>query len=133
MKYRKGYKYQLVSNVYCDIPIYPEDDIKTEYIYLGKKGTLIIWTGYAWDGASGPTIDDNTNMRASLVHDALYQLMRQGLLGPEHRKAADDVFYLICLECGMSKVRAKYYYWSVRKFAASAADPKNRKKICEAP
>jgi hypothetical protein len=34
--------------------------------------------GYAWNGPSGPTLDTRNFMRGSLVHDALYQLMREG-------------------------------------------------------
>ena len=133
MKYRKGYKYQLARNEHFDVPLFPKDDINTDFIYLGAKGSLIIWKGYAWDGCSGPTIDDKTNVRASLAHDALYQLMRQGHVSLEYRKTVDEVLYLLCLQAGMWKIRAKYYHWAVRKFGAPAADPKNKKKVYEAP
>lgn len=94
---------------------------------------MIIWKGYAWDGASGPTYDDKRNMRGSLLHDVFYQLMRQGHLGSEYREIVDKIFYITCLEDGMNKIRAKYYYWCVRKFACSSANPKNVKQIHDAP
>ena len=43
-------------------------------------------------GASGPTLDtDDTMELDSLVHDALYQLMREGCLPQSARKAADKL------------------------------------------
>jgi len=80
---------------------------------------LTIHEGYAWDGASGPTIDTKSFMRGSLVHDALYQLISTKKLGKEHRRDADKVLYRICREDGMSWFRAKYVYYAVRKFGES--------------
>jgi len=133
MKYRKGYKYQLAQKEVVDIPIYPKQDISTEFIFLSTIGQMIIWEGYSWDGASGPTYDDKYNMRGSLIHDALYQLIRFGHLEISHRKTADYILYITCLEDGMLKLRAKYYYWAVRKFASFAASPKRIKKVYNAP
>ena len=39
--------------------------------------TLYISKGYSWDGPSGPAIDTPDWIKASLVHDALYQLIRE--------------------------------------------------------
>lgn len=38
-------------------------------------GFIIVYKGYAWDGASGGC-PDNKNMMASLLHDVLYQASR---------------------------------------------------------
>ena len=75
---------------------------------------LNVHKGYAWDGASGPTIDDNSNYRASLVHDVLYQCIREGFLDKSFRPIADRVFYDILREDGMPRWRAMYYYAAVR-------------------
>ena len=131
MKYRKGYKYQLAKDEVFIVPIHQEP-IETQFIDL-IDGTLTVKSGYAWDGASGGAWDDNHNLRASLQHDALYQLMRKGLLSQEYRKTIDYTLYCTCLEDGMNKIRARFYYWAVRKFAAPAASPKNVKEILEAP
>lgn len=133
MKYRKGYKYQLAKDEICTIDICPPEAIDTEFISLSKKGILGIKQGYAWDGCSGPTIDTKSNMRGGLVHDALYQLMRAGKLPITFRIVADDLLKSICLEDGMWKIRAKYFHIGVRKGAAFAADPKNKKKVFKAP
>ena len=76
----RKYKYQLMKKGYtCQVNI-RKISAKTAFIQLTAKGKLTIKRGYAWDGPSGPTIDTKTFMRGSLVHDALYQLMRLKVL-----------------------------------------------------
>ncbi len=77
IRYRSGYKYQLVDDYSVKVRVKPDENISTEFIALDKDGVLKMNQGYAWDGPSGPTIDTKNFMRGSLVHDALYQLMRQ--------------------------------------------------------
>ena len=73
-------------------------------------------------------------MRASLVHDALYQLMRQEHLKTRTwRKAADRVFRDLCKEDGVSGYRANIWYKALRKFGKPAASPEGKKKIRKAP
>ena len=73
-------------------------------------------------------------MRASLVHDALYQLMRNKELNARtHRKTADGLFRDICKDDGVSSFRADVYYRALRKFGKPAASPENKKKIHRAP
>jgi hypothetical protein len=133
IKYRKGYKYQLVEDYTCHVDIYPIHDIVTEYIELTTKGKLFIKHGYAWDGTSGPTIDGPTNMRGSLIHDSIYQLLREKLLKPEWRKQADCEFENACEEDGMCDIRRYIDIKGLRHFAGFAADPKNDRKILTAP
>jgi len=53
-------------------------------------------------------------MRGSLVHDALYQLMRLSALDYKaHRKRADEILREICLEDGICSFRAWYVYQAV--------------------
>lgn len=132
--YKAGYKYQLCEPYKVSISILPVEDIITEYINLYRDGTLIIKSGYAWDGPSGPTVDTRTFMRGSLVHDALYQLMREDLLDHEmYRKRADLELKKICMEDGMSWLRAEYVYRTVRATANVYADPAYDKIKREAP
>lgn len=88
---------------------------------IAFEGCLAILPGYAWDGCSGPTWDDATNMRAGLVHDALYQLLRADLLPPAYRRDADDLLKKMVLEDGMGPLRAAYFHWGVRTFGRSSA------------
>ena len=138
MKYYKGdYKY-----VTAAVEAY-ETGIETEKLHtsshgeLSPSGRLTIKKGYAWDGPSGPTIDTPSIMRGSLVHDCLYQLLRETDFGaPEthdrRRKKADEILYQICIEDGMWKWRAKWILAAVRKGGGPAA-ARRRRKIYEAP
>lgn len=55
-----------------------------------------------------------TLMRGSLVHDALYQLMRENHLDEDRwRPTADDILRRLCREDGMSAIRAWYVYQGV--------------------
>jgi hypothetical protein len=133
IKYKCGYKYQLYNDYIIKTDIRNDSDIYTFYIYLFKDGTLVIKKGYAWDGASGPTIDTKSSMRASLVHDALYQLIRYGLLSISYRNHIDMLFKVILIEDGMNKVRANLWYKSVKCFAEFACLPKSKRIIHTAP
>lgn len=89
--------------------------------------------GYAWDGPSGPTIDARNLMRGSLIHDALYQLIREGYLPQEYRNAADLLLKRLCIEDGMNKIKAWLIYQAVSKFANYAAQPHYKKQTLTAP
>jgi len=131
IEYKAGYKYQLNSTYTIQTTIYG-CEIDTKYLTL-HSGLLTIIDGYCWDGPSGPTIDTLTFMRGSLVHDALYQLMREQLLPHSCKLVADKLLREICLEDGMSRLRAWYVYHSVRLLADASTNPKNRKKLMTAP
>ena len=133
IKYKSGYKYQLVESYSVQTPVRPIDFILSEYIELTVLGVLTIHKGYAWDGASGPGIDTKNIMSPSLEHDAFYQLMRQRLLDPAWRVAVDRFLQTRCLENGMSKIRAWWVHRGVRLGGGPYADPKNAKVIIEAP
>ena len=125
--YRKlrHYKYQLMDDYSLTVDLKPEDDIKTPFIELTTGGQLTMKKRYAWDGPSGPTVDTRSFMRGSLVHDALYQLMREEYLDyKEHRAYADELLRELCLEDGMSRVRAWWVYQAVRLFGEIAARPR---------
>jgi hypothetical protein len=134
--YKKGYKYQLVDAYTVEIPINPGADISSpsEFITLTSSGSLTIKKGYAWDGPSGPTIDTRNFMRGSLVHDALYQLMREELLDNEAaREPADRLLQKMCKEDGMSSIRAWWVYKGLRIGGDPASDPDNKRPITKAP
>ena len=134
IKYRADYKYQLAEDYQMNIPIQPRADIVTGFIELDTAGKLTVKNGYAWDGPSGPVVDTNENLRASLVHDALYQLMRNGdLRAHVHRKTADELFRDLCKADGVSSFRANVYYRVLRRFGKPAASPQNKRVVMRAP
>ena len=133
IRYRAGYKYQLVNDYATRVSIRPEHPIETEMFTLGVDGALWIRHGYAWDGPSGPTRDTPDFMRASLVHDALYQMMREGYLGRHWRDEADRELRRICLEDGMDMTRAEAVFIGVRFFGAGAIFGDGGKPLRDAP
>jgi len=132
IKYRAGYKYQLEETYTILIPI-TGHECSCEFVSLDCAGRLVIREGYAWNGPSGPAIDTSTFMRGSLVHDALYQLMREAGLPHACRQAADQILRDICKADGMMAVRAWWVYRAVRAFASPSANPANDRPIRIAP
>ena len=133
IKYKAGFKYQLYEGYKDHISIRPNVDIVTRYILLSVNGELEIRYGYAWDGASGPTIDTLSSMRGSLVHDALYQLMRVDLLERKWKHHIDLLFEKLLVEDGMWEWRARIWFRGVDKLADSATRAENVKAVLTAP
>jgi hypothetical protein len=132
--YRAGYKYQLRATHVDQTEIRPAEAIVTEYVRLDPDGTITLRDGYAWDGASGPTRDTPSFMRASLVHDALYQLMRLEQLDRERwRETADEGLRSMCREDGMHPIRAWWVFQAVRLFGDPLASPERRRPLRTAP
>ncbi len=133
IRYRAGYKYQLAEAFPVNISITPDNDIRTDFIELDTSGHLPIKKGYAWDGPSGPTIDTPNIMRGSLVHDALYQLLRHELLDELWRPEIDAELKQMCLDDGMLPPRAWWVYKAVRKRGKMSASPKSKKEVRQVP
>jgi hypothetical protein len=72
-------------------------------------------------------------MRAALVHDAGYQLMREGLLPIEYKGYFDELFFKILREDGMSWIRAVIWLRAVQGFGKSMTLPENDRHVLEAP
>lgn len=129
ISYKSGYKFKLIGGTQAQTSLRPVKGLAVNnWVYLNEDGLVTINDGYAWDGASG-AIDTKSIMRASLVHDALYQMIREGL--PIVRKEADKELYRICRESGMWWIRAQYIYWAVRLFGKVAL--KHDTKVQTAP
>jgi hypothetical protein len=133
--YRDSYKLQLAESASFKVPaeLRPPENIDSEFIQLSTTGLLLIRRGYAWDGASGPTVDRPRNqiIVPSLIHDVFCQLIRQRLLPvPDARLHADKFFHTLLRERGMNRLRAWLWYRGVR-FDARHNAPKP-KPILEA-
>lgn len=131
--YKDGYKYQLKADYRMTVPITNDTLGRNDFIELHPDGTLIIKKGYAWDGPSGPTIDTKSFMRGSLVHDALYQLMREDLLNRKHKPAADQILHDICVADGMFPLRAWWVLKAVSWFGEPNTDPARKRPLLTAP
>ena len=119
---RVYYKYKLAEDLHTFMNFEPPRDIITDFIEFQRDGKLILKKGYASDGPSGPTIDDETNIQGGFIHDAGYQLMRLGLL-PErkYKPLFDRALEMICRIDGMGPTRAHTYYNAVAVFGHSSA------------
>ena len=121
---RHHWKYQLGEDHVENLPLRPGEAITTPFIKLSKNGRLRIKKGYAWDGPQVPIENDSANMRASLVHDVLYQLMRLGKLDHRRdRELADRIFVDMCREDGMAPVRAEWIHNALQDVGGRYARP----------
>jgi hypothetical protein len=105
--YTDGWDYVLSRPYTTKTGIYPDRNInhRDEFI-LATDGTLTVFKGYPWDGATG-AFDTKNAMRASLIHDCFCEMMRVGEL--DYDKYSPYVHYLlgdVGEEDGMSSVRA---------------------------
>ena len=123
----KRYKYQLMDAYRIQIDLNPTQDILTDYVQLSIDGQLTLTKYYAWDGPSGPTFDTLNFMRGSLVHDGLYQLIREKHLDYDLQEFADQLLKQMCIEDGMSRFRAWYVHKAVSIFGKRSLK-KSRKK-----
>lgn len=114
--YRPGHEYKFILHAGYELRtnICPPRKVSTDFVSLSPTGLLVLAKDYAWNGASGPAIDTVDFIRGSGAHDALYQLLSQGLLPLNYRKAADQLLMQIVLEDKMWKLRASWVYAGVR-------------------
>jgi len=128
------FKYKLEESYSYKLPSSFDNSIIYKNNFLSVyKNILHIKKGYRWDGPSGPTIDTPSFMRGSLIHDALYQLIREGAFNKSMRKPADKILAHICREDGMFLPYSIMVYLGVRIFGGKAADPEGLIEVQKAP
>ena len=117
----KDFSYTLSNPGWGKIPINPAR--KNTAQYVGISGTqLTINAGYGWDGATW-MFDIAKSMRATLVHDALYQIIRTSITKKKKRerfrKLADKEMKRILKKCKVNIILRTAWYYGVRTFGAS--------------
>jgi hypothetical protein len=132
VRYRSGYRFQLAEPFTCQTPV-REACAGSHWVGLAADGTLTVAAGYAWDGASGPIAQGPDIVRGSLVHDALYQLMREHGLDARWRETADDLLRSMLIEDGMHPVMATIAHAAVRAFGGCHIDPIHARPVLIAP
>jgi hypothetical protein len=124
IKYTKiqkgGERYKLNKNYTIDSGI-TGLSIDGQFLRLSKGGAFMIRKGYRWDGPSGPAPNTTSMMRASLVHDAFYELMRKKKLSRRWRKRVDKLFRKMCIQDGLPRSTAEMGYFILRKFGKFAS------------
>lgn len=96
-----------------------------------KDDTLTIGAGYRWDGATNAR-DSSKTLRASLFHDAFYDLLRAGALPPILRQEIDSLFLAMLHADGVSRIRLRYF-GLIRKLGGLTAKRKDLPRIRTAP
>lgn len=117
------YKYTLTDDAYIYVPSidfgkFKAVGTKDGKVYVEALGHyFIIKKGYSWDGCT-KAVDADWNMRASLFHDAMYQVKKCGL--PINIKwwQIDSIFRNIMKQDGANLVQRNTYYYAVRTFGA---------------
>lgn len=126
--YRDGYKYQLASSCVFLTSIRPAKRIETDFISLDEFGVMCVKGGYAWDGATG-TPDNKNNLYPSCGHDALYQLMRLGLLDHKHWPIADNDYCKWLKEKGAWSITVKVSKWALDRAGGKYAHPSQKREV----
>ena len=101
-----------------------QDVITHPYMWLCRD-YVQIREGYAWDGPSGPTFDTENSIRASLLHDAIYQAIREKLIPPRNRRIADAEFRDVLRADGMDFIRRWVWWIAVRLFGGRVVNKNN--------
>lgn len=129
MKYKSGYRYISQEAVLVDVGSALHAPLSAPFASIAAE-TLCVMSKYAWDGASFWPFKlfgtPKSWLTPSLVHDALYQLIRDGLLDRQYREAADRLFHDMLLERGVWRIVAWVAYWAVRvggNFAVMKTNP----------
>lgn len=114
-------KYQLAQDFEIHTPITGEA-IDDQFFTLYRDGFLRVRKGFAWDGASGPTLDTKNSMSASLVHDVLCIMMRDRRLSYARWQDITNLFFEeMCIRAGMWRWRSRLWYLAVE--FADAGNP----------
>lgn len=130
MKFSKvQYKYCVEENEVVKTRLRPCKSANIPgYLHLSIDGTLIISYRYAWDGITNG-VNLKCNRTAGLVHDALYQLMREGELDLSFKTQCDEELRDIMASNGAPQFLANFFFFMVQKFGNAFATKK--KKVYE--
>lgn len=131
ISYKNGYKFQLSADYVVMTSVSPRKVVRSPYLRLEPTGCLTIMNGYAWDGATWAP-DLRSVVRASLVHDALYQLMRSGKINRLWKDTVDNDFLRIMREDGAGWL-ARIYYRGMRLGTRIFNIPGKPREILQAP
>lgn len=117
------YKYTLTEDACIYVPKidmgkFKAVGTKDDKVYVEVLGhCFIVKAGYSWDGCTGVR-DTDWNMRASLFHDAMYQVKKCGLPLQIKWWEIDSIFRTIMKQDGANLFQRNLYYYGVRSIGA---------------
>ena len=131
--YQKVWRYKLAKDYRLDFAkdhgqsLVVLTDCQTRHYSLTAT-KVFAWAGYSWDGASGPVVQTKNSVRATLVHDIMYQAMASGGVPAtrRNRKIADRIFLAVLKEDGMTWARRRAWHLAVRLLGAKDIKSENR-------
>jgi len=120
--YTNADKFVLGRDEYFDLDFAPEYPVENSYAKFTPDGVLKIKRGFLWS-ANFPAMNTDNTKPASLVHDAGYDLIKDGLLPRQQFKDLFDMAMRdILLECGILDARAWAWYMAVQIGGNNALD-----------
>lgn len=134
--FKSGYKHKLDQLLVTRCGSWLVDFGKENDFVYARNGILFQSAGYCWNGTNAIR-DTPKNIRASCVHDGLYQAIRALQLGKnslDYQDPADQLFARICIEAGLKPwIAWRIAYPALRAFGKKAARPKSEPKVHQAP
>ena len=115
-KKRKKWKYVLQKDYTCQADIPVDELCDLAFLKLEKNGNLTIKKNYAFDGATGLIFTPKSLIKGSLIHDALYQLIREKKIDIKCKKIADEILAQNCIESKIPKIFVWLVSLGVRLF-----------------
>lgn len=110
------YKFTEEKNIVIQTALRPAKPcIIQGFVFLDKDGNLYIYKGYSHNGVT-LGIDFSFTRIPALVHDAVFQLMQEGLLPLSFFKQCNLELKRLMLANGSPKFIAKFYYFMVQTF-----------------
>jgi hypothetical protein len=134
IRYVEGMKYWLPEDVMPVKTPITGVRIEDKFFNLAPDGTLRLFGGFAWNGASGPTFDTKSSIGPSAVHDAFCWCMRDGRLDYDKwQDRVNEFFRQQCIEDGMWEWRAGVWHAGVEIGDAGNPDQGPDRRVLEAP
>ncbi len=135
----RSYKFQLFDDLTCETGITihgtsvqsasePGSDGRP-FVTMDAGGTLLIHAWYSWDGPSFIPGHARRMIRGSLVHDALYQLIRDECFPVESRirwtvaREADVLMRRLFIADGTPVILAWFFFAVIRLFGRHFEEP----------
>jgi hypothetical protein len=107
----KGERLRLLEKVSAYVGIKGQGVNTAEYV-LADDGALTVRPGFEWDGSTFVR-DTKYCTRASLFHDVLCIMIKNGQLPKQQRKRADLLSRRWCIEDGMPRHEANFRYFGL--------------------
>lgn len=112
--------FRLLNDVDVATSISLAHEFKTPYLAMSEAGHLKIKAGYRWSLPWYVYSHSPEWVKAVLVHDALYELIRLGVVTVQHKKQIDQLFVYLCKAAGVKRMGIFWVYFLLYCFVRVA-------------